>query len=56
VAPPELLKGEEFVSVDVQTVHPSYPHWRLPATLTFRRTGDGWQAVGLDRTVPPRAR
>jgi hypothetical protein len=55
-APANILANADFVSVDVQTVHPEYPHWRVPATFTFRRSGTGWHAVGLDRTVPPRDR
>jgi hypothetical protein len=54
--PRRLLDGSEFVSVAVRTIHPEFPHWRMPATLTFRRTADGWQAVGLDRVVPPLTR
>jgi hypothetical protein len=52
-APPAILQGAAFVRVAVRTVHRDYPHWDAPVTFTFRRAGDAWQAVGLDRTVPP---
>jgi hypothetical protein len=55
-APAALLKGAEFVNVAVRTTHPDFPHWDTPVTFTFRRLPNGWQAVGLERTVPPRER
>jgi hypothetical protein len=51
-APAGLLQGAAFVSVSVRTVHPEYPQWNRPVTFTFRRNDGGWQAVGIDRTVP----
>jgi hypothetical protein len=53
-APSGVLTDANYVTVAVRTVHPDYPHWQLPATFTFRRMGDGWQAVGLERMLPPR--
>lgn len=53
-APRQLLAGSQFLTVTVRTLHPDFPAWQLPVTLTFRATGAGWQAVGLERTVPPR--
>ena len=55
-APAAVLNGAEFVSVAVKTSHQDFPVWELPVTFTFRRVPNGWQAVGLDRTVPPRNR
>jgi hypothetical protein len=55
-APPALLNGAEFVTVAVRTTHPDYPVWDMPVTFTFRRVSNGWQPVGIDRTVPPRER
>ena len=52
-APQQVLDGAEFVSVAIQTVHGDYPQWRLPVVFTFRRATGGWQAVGIERTVPP---
>ena len=50
-APRQLLEGADHVSVSVLTVHPDYPVWREPVTFTFRRSSDGWQAVGIARTA-----
>jgi hypothetical protein len=55
-APSAVLNSAQFVSVAIRTSHPEYPGWEAPVTFTFRRVPDGWQPVGLDRTVPPRAR
>lgn len=49
-APRALLQGSEFVSVAIRTIHPDRPLWATPATAYFRRSPDGWQAVGLERT------
>ena len=51
-APKQVLDGAEFVSVAIQTVHAEYPQWRLPVVFTFRRAPAGWQAIGIERTVP----
>ena len=48
-APQNLLRDPEFVSVAVRTVHPDYPAWNAPVTIVFRRTAQGWRAVGLER-------
>jgi hypothetical protein len=55
-APAAVLTGSEFLSVSVRTVHPDYPQWNAPVTVTFRRVGSGWETVGVDRTVAPRPR
>jgi hypothetical protein len=55
-APVALLNGAQFVTVAVRTTHPDYPVWDMPVTFTFRRVSNGWQPVGIDRTVPPRER
>jgi hypothetical protein len=52
-APPAILQGAAYVTVAVRTVHRDYPQWNVPVTFTFRRAGDAWQAVGLDRGVAP---
>jgi hypothetical protein len=48
-APPSVLQGHDFISVVVRTVHSDYPSWNAPVTISFRRTPQGWQAVGLER-------
>jgi hypothetical protein len=55
-APQALMKDAQFVSVAVKTTHSEYPGWEAPVTFTFRRGPNGWQSVGIDRTVPPRDR
>ncbi|MQA30773.1 MAG: hypothetical protein GEU82_13210 [Luteitalea sp.] len=39
----------EFVQVRVAAVHPAFPAWATPVTVHFRRVGNGWRPVGLDR-------
>jgi hypothetical protein len=53
-APREMLEGSEYVAVEVRTLHADHSAWKLPVTLTFRRTPAGWQVVGLERAVSPR--
>ena len=48
-APASILEGTRFVSVRVETLHPDHPEWARPVKLYFRRSVQGWQAVGLDR-------
>ena len=50
MAPSSIIQGREFVSVVVRTVHTDHPTWNAPVTVTFRRTPQGWQAVGLTRS------
>jgi hypothetical protein len=51
-APASVLNGAEYVTVAVRTTHPDYPVWAMPVTFTFRRVPNGWQIVGVERTVP----
>jgi hypothetical protein len=48
-APPAVLQNADFVTVAIRTVHPDYPHWDAPVTVTFRRAAGGWQTVGIAR-------
>ena len=52
-APPAVLQNADFVTVAIRTVHPDYPHWDAPVTVTFRRAAGGWQTVGIDRLAAP---
>ena len=56
-APAEVLNGAEYVMVAVRTTHPDFPGWEMPVTFTFRRASNGWQTVGVERSVPaPKSR
>ncbi len=48
ISGPNVLDAP-FVQVSVRTIHPDYPAWSNPVTITFRRTNAGWDTVGLDR-------
>ncbi len=48
-APASVLRGADFVSVAIQTIHPDFPHWEQPVKVYFRRSAEGWEAVGLER-------
>ena len=50
-APPAVLQDAEFVTVAIRTMHPGFPHWEAPVTVTFRRAAGGWQTVGIDRVA-----
>ena len=50
-APAAILEGARFVRVAVRTAHPDHSAWDAPVSFTFRRTDNGWQTVGVDRTV-----
>ena len=49
--PAAIAQGAEFVSVAIRSVHPDFPDWQLPVNVYFRKAGDGWQPVGLDRQL-----
>jgi hypothetical protein len=38
-----------FVAVDLSVEAADYPQWRRPVRMVFRRNGDGWKLVGLER-------
>ncbi len=49
-APQSLLDARpEFIAVRIRAHHPEQPAWAQPLLLHFRRTGDGWRLVGLQR-------
>ena len=47
--------GAEFIQAEVAAIHDEYPVWQQPVRVTFRRRGEGWQTVGLER-LPERDR
>ena len=49
-APAALLANPpDFVAARVRAFHPQQPAWSQPLMLYFRRAGDGWTLVGLER-------
>jgi hypothetical protein len=53
-APARLALGPDapaFLQVDIAAVHPDHPVWAVPVRVHFRRAGDGWELVGVERLV-----
>jgi hypothetical protein len=48
-APADLLGSGEFVGVAVSARHPQHRGWARPATFFFRRSGQEWSLVGVER-------
>ena len=46
--PPELADAD-FVALSLRAVHPDHAGWRRLTNVYFRRSGDGWQTVGIER-------
>jgi hypothetical protein len=38
-----------FVAVDISADSEAHPAWRRPIRTYFRRAGEGWALVGLER-------
>ena len=50
--PPDLLSARpEYVAALVRAFHADHPAWSQPLMLYFRRAGDGWSLVGLERNL-----
>jgi hypothetical protein len=43
------LASGSFVAIDIAADSPAHESWQRPVRTVFRRTGDGWKLVGLDR-------
>lgn len=52
LVPAGVLAGADYVAVSIATRHPDFPTW-APVQVYFRRTGVGWQTVGIDRAETP---
>jgi hypothetical protein len=49
-APDGLISGRtEYVAARIRAFHAEHPDWSQPLMVYFRRTGDGWSLVGLER-------
>ena len=48
-APADLERLAEFVKVQVAAIDPEHEEWKQPIDAYFRRTGDSWKLVGLER-------
>lgn len=49
-APGDLLAVRpDYVAVRLRAFHPDHPAWSQPLMAYFRRSGDGWALVGLER-------
>jgi len=48
-APSGLLANGEFVLATIRGEHPDHPGWRQPVQVYFRRSGAGWETVGIVR-------
>jgi len=46
---PAALLADEFVEAAVHTRHRTYPGWRRPVVVHFRRHAEGWTVVGFER-------
>ena len=49
-APRDALSGE-FVQATLVGDHPTHAGWATPTTVVFRRAGQAWALVGVDRGV-----
>ena len=47
-APASVLTSD-FLQVTLTGDHPSHAGWAIPTKVVFRRIGDGWKLVGVDR-------
>jgi hypothetical protein len=49
-APETLLAARpEYVSAEVRAFASDHPAWSQALVVYFRRSGDGWSLVGLER-------
>jgi hypothetical protein len=52
---PRELRDAPYVRAIVTSHNPQQPNWVHPVHVFFRKQGNGWKTVGLERVVPPRS-
>ena len=54
--PRELPRGAEaFIKVSVRALEPPHAAWQTPVDVYFRRAGDAWKPVGVERGGDPQS-
>jgi hypothetical protein len=43
------LTGSEYIAVTIRAFQAGRPGWQQPLVAYFRRAGDSWSLVGLER-------
>ncbi|MGH6692680.1 MAG: hypothetical protein ACREF4_18580, partial [Gammaproteobacteria bacterium] len=51
---PRELRDAEYVRAIVTSHHAQQPNWAHAVHIFFRKQGNGWKTVGLERIVPSR--
>jgi hypothetical protein len=54
-AVPSELHHAHYIRAIVTSHHPEQPNWVHPVHVFFRKQGNHWQTVGLERVVPQRS-
>jgi hypothetical protein len=54
-AVPRALLDADFIRAIVTSHHPEQPNWVHPVQVFFRKQGNAWKTVGLERLVPQRS-
>ncbi len=52
---PRELREAPYVRAIVTSHHSQQPNWSHPVHVFFRKQGNGWKTVGLERVVPPKS-
>jgi hypothetical protein len=47
--PSSISGGEQFVKVSIRALEPPHAPWATPVNVYLRRSGGGWQIVGVER-------
>jgi hypothetical protein len=42
-----------FIRIDVSAVEPPHPSWQRPVQVYFKRVGNTWRLIGLERLPEP---